>query len=168
MDRLPLSPAWKEAVHAFIETSPKPGDLVTRAQLEEWLGMKRPTRGTFDEMRAFELKFLSSWDSWCDHLLRKHQIQFDIRDRNADGWRVLAPSEVAAFTRRHSDKELRRALRRQRERLSHTDLSELNQDQTREHAETLIRCSWKLRAIKEVDKRPLELPSLPAALPRKK
>lgn len=167
-DSIKLHPVWRQAVYDFLETMPKPGDLVTRSQLEAWFEMRRPARGTFDEIRSYELLFLSLRDRWADELLRKNQIQFEAKDRDADGWRVLAPSEVAAFTRRHSDRELKKALRKQRERLAHTDLTELTPQQQIEHAQTLVRCSWKLRAIKEVDKKPVELPTLPKALPRRK
>jgi hypothetical protein len=162
-----LHPIWKQAVKDFLAADQKPGDVVTRPQLEKWFEMRRPARGTYEEIRDYELKFLATRDRFADELLRKHQIQFGEKDRDADGWRVLAPGEVAKFTRKQSEHELKKALRRQRERLAHTDLSGLTPEQQRDHAETLVRNSWKLRAIKDTDKRAIELPALPMALPRR-
>jgi len=162
-----LHPIWKQAVQDFLATDPSPGDALTRVQLEDWLEMRRPARGTYEEIRDFELRFLAARDRFADELLRKHQIQFGEKDRDANGWRVLAPGEVAKFTRKQSEHELKKALRRQRERLAHTDLSGLSPEQQRDHAETLVRNSWKLRALKDADKRAMELPALPKALPRR-
>lgn len=167
-DELKLDPIWRQAVREFLNTDPQPGDLVTRSQLEEWFEMKRPARGSYDEIRNYELRFLSMRDRWADELLRKHTIQFADKDRDEDGWRVLAPGEVAAFTRKQSDRELKKALRRQRERLAYTDLAALTPPQQREHAETLVRASWKQRALRDADKKVIELPALPKALPRRK
>jgi hypothetical protein len=163
-----LDPPWKQAVHEFLGTNPKPGDIVKRERLEKWLGMRRPLRGTFEEIRNYELRFLSMRDRWAEELMKKHQLQFSEKEREEGGWRVLAPHEVAKFTRRQSDRDLKKALRKQRERLAFTDLTALDPPQQREHAETLIRCSWKLKAMKEADKMPVQLPMLPIPLPRRK
>jgi hypothetical protein len=167
-DNVKLHPIWRQAVQDFLATDPQPGDAVTRQQLEAWFEMTRPTRGTYNEIRDYELRFLATRDRFCDELLRKHQVQFGEKERDEDGWRVLAPGEVAKFTRRQSERELKKALRRQRERLAHTDLSGLTPEQQRDHAETLVRCSWKQRALRDAEKRAIELPALPKALPRRK
>lgn len=163
-----LHPIWRQAVQDLVAIDPQPGYVLTREHLEHWLEVKRPARGTYEEIRDYELKFLAMRDRFFDELLRKHQIQFGEKDRGADGWKILPPHEVAKYSRKQSDRDLKKTLRRQRERLAHTDLTGLNPEQQREHAETLVRCSWKLRAIKEADKRELELPAPPKALPRRK
>ncbi len=163
-----LHPIWKQAVQDFLETDPQPDDVVTMQQLEEWFELSRPTIGcTFEQFEKYKLRFLALRTQWQHELLRKHQFQFDEKERGG-GWRVLAPDEVARFTRRQSDRELKKVLARQRDRLAHTDLTELTQAQQKDHAETLVRCSWKLRAIKDVDKKKIELPDLPKPLPRRK
>ena len=167
-DKTKLHPIWKQAVQDFLAADPKPGDVVTRTQLEKWFEMRRPARGTYEEIRDYELRFLATRDKFCDELLRKNQIQFGDKERDEDGWRVLAPGDVAKFTRKQSERELKKALRRQRERLAHTDLSGLTPEQQRDHAETLVRCSWKQRALRDAEKRAIEVPSLPKALPRRK
>lgn len=172
-DEPKLHPIWKQAVQDFLATDPQPDDVVTMEQLKEWFEMPSLTLETIGKrdpekaVEDYKLRFLALRHQWQHELLRKHQIQFDEKERGG-GWRVLAPDEVARFTRRQSDRELKKVLARQRERLAHTDLSELSQAQQRDHAETLVRCSWKLRAIKDVDKKKIELPELPKPLPRRK
>lgn len=165
-DSLKIHPEWKNAVSEFLARNPKPGDIVTRPELEDWFSMKRPASGTFEAIQEFNLRFLSFRDRWAEELMRKHQIQLGEKDTKLDGWPVLAPNEVASFTARQSTKELKKALRKQRDRLAFTDLSELTPAEQLEHAETLVRSSWKLRALKDADKKPIEFPAPPKALPR--
>lgn len=167
MNGVVLDPPWKQALVEFLATNPQPGDLVTRTQLERWFGIKVPARLSLSEARNIELQFLANRDRWADELLRRHQIQFSEKDREEGGWRVLAPEEVARFTRKAADRDLRKALRKQRDRLAHTNLANLTPAQLVEHAETLVRSSRKLQALKDEDRRPVELPALPKALPRR-
>ncbi len=91
-----LDPIWKQAVEDFLSTDPKPGDLITREWLEKAFELKRPKSGTWEEIHRYDLRFLSMRENWADNLLRKHGIQFTEKERDADGWRVLAPGDVVA------------------------------------------------------------------------
>lgn len=162
-----IHPEWKHAVVAFLANDPKPGDVVTREQLEHWFSLKYPAHGSREEFEKHNLRFLALRSKFFDELMRKHQVQLSEKEQKRGGWRVLAPNEVAGFTRQQSTKELKKAIRKQRDRLAFTDLSALTSAELREHAEVLVRSSWKLRALNEVDRKPVEFPAPPKALPRK-
>lgn len=161
-----LDPAWRQAVADFLATSPQPGDVVTREQLEAWLGMKRPRSGTWEGMKKFELNFLRQSSRWRDELMETHQIQLEEKSREAGGWKVLHPADVASYSRKTMDRDALRALAKQRRRLACTDLSGLTPPQLREHAEATVRASWKRAAIIASNRRAVELPALPAQKPR--
>lgn len=170
-----LDPPWKQAVADFLATDPKPGAVVTRAQLEEWFGLRPLNLGAFPtidsarrQIYGRELLFLSLRDSFMNTLLREHQIQFADRDAKLDAWRVMAPEDVAPYTLKRATREAGRALRRQRERLTHTNLSSMNTEQLRAHMEATIRNSLKRRALRQADRAPIELPEPPKSLPRRK
>lgn len=166
MNDIKLHPEWKQAVVDFLATNPRPGDIVTREQLEAWFGMKRPREGRWETIKAYELKFLQRFDRWHDELMRKHQIQLGKKSREDDGWKVLHPAEVAGYTRKASDREILKSLSKQRLRLACTDLSSLTPKQLREHAETTVRASWKQAAIVSSNRKAVELPELPKPKPR--
>lgn len=153
-----LYPAWKNAVARIAGGAYKPGDLISHAELDELIGIDRPTgRVKPEEWDAYKLRRLAAIKAMESELLQEHNICLE--PVHGRGLRVLHPREQTKFAVEQGDKAIRKALRDARTRLVHIDHSALTADERKANVDAIVRTAAIAQSFRQVQRG--ILPELP-------
>jgi len=141
MDNMPAQytpPFWRQAVEHFLAGKFAPGDLVSY----EWLYREFEIVIPIDDMpvkeaKKSELAFLGAFKSFEGTLLRDHQIA--LSNIRGVGYQYVHPVEQTKWAEDHGDAEVKKSLRKRRDRLVNVRLEALNADQRRQNMDGLAR-----------------------------
>ncbi len=138
-DDFSLFPEWKQAVRDFVASGFVPGSTIPHEWFLERFGMADPVgnRMTAEEYQERQFKWLRNMTSLREALLEQHQIALD--SVAGIGYRVILPHEQSEIAMRRMRKEMRSALTRAVDTVTHTRTAELTDDQRRERNDALAK-----------------------------
>ncbi len=141
MDNIPAQytpPFWRQAVEHFLSESFAPGDIISYEWLYREFEITRPTEETpLGRAQKAELAFLGAFQSFQSALLHDHQIA--LTNIKGVGYQYVRPEEQTKWAEDQGDGELKKALRKRRDRLMNVPLHLLDADHRRQNADSLAR-----------------------------
>lgn len=153
-----LYPAWKNAVARIAAGAYKPGELISHAELDELVGVEKPTgRVKPEEWEAYKLRRMAAVEAMKSELLQDHSIC--LAADHGKGLRVLHAREQTKFAVEQGDKAIRKALRDTKTRLVHVDHSALTADERKSNVDAIVRTAAIAQGFKQVQRG--ILPELP-------
>jgi hypothetical protein len=131
-------PAWREAVKRVISEKYTAGDVLDFAWLYDAFLIDRPTPETpLADAQKAELRFLGHFKDFEEALLTEHQIA--LSNVRGVGYRIVAAGEQTGWAEDQGTQEVKKALRKLRDRLTNVDLLQLNAEQRKQNADALAR-----------------------------
>jgi hypothetical protein len=131
-------PFWRLAVKNFLDGGFAPGDIVSFEWLYGQFEIVRPAPDTpLAQAQKAELAFLSAFQSFQEALLADHQIALD--SVKGVGYQIIPPARQTAWAEDRGDTELKKALRKRRDRLVNVNMTSLTQGERRQNADALAR-----------------------------
>lgn len=146
-------PAWRQAVQDFLAEF-KPGDLVPHAWLEDHFGMPSMTdsaKMTAKDFTTRQFEWLGSIEAFKSELLSDHSVLlWAVR---GEGYRWVPAHEQTKIAMNTLAKEARKVFYSAGQRLQHLRLDALNDDQRREHTDSVA----KLASLRTMTRKTLKL-----------
>lgn len=133
---LELDPGWRRALRTFFEVPYGIGDIVPIAWLEAELGAPHFEEGTAEQFKKARLRWLKHWMPFKKAMLDRHQLAL-LLEREANGYRVLTPSEHLVYTRDEGLRRMRLASRFIVDNLTNVRVEALTERERAEHADQL-------------------------------
>lgn len=146
-------PPWREAINVFLKEEHKPGDTLDFKWLYDNFALERPQKDTpFHQVQKTELQFLAQFKSFEEALLTEYQIA--LANVRGVGYKIVPPGEQTDWAERTGVGEVKKALRKQRDRLTNIDLPQLTPEQRKANADALARLAMMASMVKRaMDKR---------------
>lgn len=136
-DIIQLYPPWRNAI---TQADLTPGSLLTYDNLFAWFEIVKPEPDTPKAVSdKAELQFLGQMSKFTEALLMEKQIA--LRNTVGAGYTVVKSSEQGQWGYEECLKELRRAIRKGRDRVIHTNLQTLTTTERQQHADYLAKMS---------------------------
>lgn len=127
-----LSPAWKHALRVLLDRGIKDGDILTKVELCEIMGLKRPQ--SIEEFERFQFDFMSQFGALRDELLEEHRLALRTMYGEAS-YQVVPPAEQTELAVTDGLKEMRRAARKMARTLAFVRHEALTDAQRKQNAD---------------------------------
>lgn len=130
-------PEHKHAVEVFLATNPKPGDIVSHDQLDEWLGIDESTVTDFESAQRLQFIRLSRIEAFKGELLLDHQIY--VENVRGEGYRVVPPKDQSSAAEEFTRRTIAQAISKGISVAKNVNGNELTDAQRKENADAIAR-----------------------------
>jgi hypothetical protein len=144
-----LYPAWREAEKKLLAAKVEFGAIISRAWLDEVLGIKPPK--TVREVRDSDIERLQQITALRDSLLKNHCMMLD--PIPGEGYKIVRPEEQTKVAMRKRSKEMKRAIKGLTAELTHVRTDLLSTEQRAENSNAIA----KVGALKALSRKQLRL-----------
>lgn len=142
MDEPKIIPEWRQAVRDFLQEGFKPGDVISKAWLEEHFeiaALDEDAQMTAAEYQERQFKWLQSIDSFRAELLEDHQIF--LVNVHGTGYRVVPPGDQTAVAQDKFESQVRKAYKQTDKTLRNVRLAELTDEERRKNVDAIAKLS---------------------------
>jgi hypothetical protein len=141
-----LSPAWKHALAQLLARGLSNGDVIEKADLVQWFGLKPPV--TAADQERFQLDFMRQFVELRDELLEEHRIALRTM-RGEAAYQVIPPADQTDHAMHEGLQEMRRAARKMVRTLAFVRHDELSDDARRKNADAQAKAAMLAGMIRK-------------------
>ena len=135
---------WKPALQVFLDEGHKAGDVLTHQWFLDHFQIEVPDNLTRDEWNKWNLKFLSCFMPFREHLLKDYLV--DLQPIGGESFVIVPPGEQTRSAMLELGGNYKRIHKRCGLRLRYVNKGELSQQQLQENADALSKLS-QLKAL---------------------